>query len=228
VFAHPDDETSSCAATFSRYTDMGATVHVVMATGGELGTLGTGGLTVLREDLPEVRERELRTVLDMYGAQPPIMLGYRDQELASADHDEAVGKIYRVMRDVRPDAVITFGPTGISHHDDHIAIHAYTLAALDRYEKEVDHPLRLLYPAIPRGDRRKFNIELEGPEGEPNVFVELGNYKVLKVKGLRTYRSQEDAQEVAGFVEENDFPYESFHLVRPGLTDGTTLNGLFY
>lgn len=227
VFAHPDDETSSSAATFSRYADLGATVHVITGTGGELGTLGTGDLTVKREDLAQVRERELRTVLDMYGAQPPTMLGYRDQELALADHDEAVGKILTVMRSVRPDAVITFGPTGISRHDDHIAIHKLAVAALDRHEAETGDATRLLYPAIPREVAAKWDFEVEGVEGEPNVLIGTDGYLRLKVQGLRAYRSQEDAQEVAKHVEESEFPYESFYLARPGLAAGTVLDGLF-
>ena len=41
------------------------------ATWGEHGMLGTHGQVVTREDLPGVREAELRTVLHMYGAKPP-------------------------------------------------------------------------------------------------------------------------------------------------------------
>ena len=227
IFAHPDDETSSSAATFSRYVDLGATVHVITGTGGELGTLGTGGLTVKRDDLAQVRERELRTVLDMYGAEAPTMLGYRDQELILADQDEAVGKILPVMRDVRPDAVITFGPTGISRHDDHIAIHKLALMALDIYEAETGDAPRLLYPAIQRAIAEKFDFEVEGVEGEPNVMIGTDGYLQRKVEGLRTYRSQEDAQELAKYVEEGNFPYESYYLARPGLSGGTVLDGLF-
>lgn len=227
VFAHPDDETSSCASTFSRYVGLGATVHVITATGGELGTLGTGDLAIERADLPLIREQELRTVLAMYGAQPPTMLGYRDQELAQANPSEVVQSILAVMRDIRPDAVVTFGPTGISRHDDHIAIHRFSTAALDRYEAEVPAPPRLFYPAIPKDIAAKFELDIEGPEFEPNVFVDSDGFREIKVRGLRAYRSQQDAQQLAGMVEENAFPHESFHLARPGLPSGAALDGLF-
>jgi len=78
VFAHPDDETSCAGGTLSRYAQAGVDVYVATATRGELGMLGTNGQVVRREDLPGVREAELRTVLHMYGAKPPIILGYRD------------------------------------------------------------------------------------------------------------------------------------------------------
>jgi LmbE family N-acetylglucosaminyl deacetylase len=227
VFAHPDDETSSCAATFTRYIGLGATVHVITGTGGEMGTLGTGDLKVLRKDLAKVRERELRTVLKMYGAQAPTMLGYRDQELASADEQEAVGKILAVMRNVRPDAVITFGPTGISHHVDHVAIHRFAVSAYDRYVAESGARPRLFYPAIPGEIAKQFDFEVDGPEGEPNVFIDIKEHRRVKVQGLRTYRSQEDAQEVAEYIENDAFPQECFYLARPGLAEGVELDGLF-
>ena len=81
VFAHPDDETSCAGGTFSRYAREGVAVYVVTATRGEQGTLGTNGQRVTRHGLPRVRDAELRAVLRMYGAEPPIFLGYRDQHV---------------------------------------------------------------------------------------------------------------------------------------------------
>ena len=72
VFAHPDDETSCAGGTFSRYARAGVDVYVATATRGEQGMLGTHGQEVTREDLPRVREAELRTVLHMYGAKPVV------------------------------------------------------------------------------------------------------------------------------------------------------------
>ena len=53
-------------------------IHVAVATRGEQGSLGTGDMVIPREDLPAVREAELRSVLQMYAAEPPILLVYRD------------------------------------------------------------------------------------------------------------------------------------------------------
>ena len=72
VFAHPDDETSAAAGTFTKYAREGVEIHVVTATRGELGDLGTGDLKIERRDLPAVREAELRAVLALYGVNPPI------------------------------------------------------------------------------------------------------------------------------------------------------------
>ena len=202
-------------------------VHVITATLGEMGTLGSGGLTIDRNDLPAVREQELRSALEMYGAEPPHLLGYRDQELSLAEPAEVAGKVLAVMRSVRPDAVITFGPTGVSRHDDHIAIHRATVAAFDEYQVDTEGTPRLFYVAIPKELAARFDMEIEGPEGEPNVLISTDGFKKFKVRGLRGYRSQEDAQEFADFLEKEDYPHEAFHMVRPGLPNGVVLDGLF-
>ena len=75
VFAHPDDETSCAGGTLSRYAQARVDVYVATATRGEQGMLGTHGQVLTREDLPGVREAELRTVLHMYGAKPPHLFG---------------------------------------------------------------------------------------------------------------------------------------------------------
>jgi LmbE family N-acetylglucosaminyl deacetylase len=90
VFAHPDDETSAAAGTLIHYAREGVDIHVVTVTRGERGDLGTGDLTIARHDLPAVREAELRAVLALYGAHPPILLDYRDQELSTADFETLV------------------------------------------------------------------------------------------------------------------------------------------
>jgi LmbE family N-acetylglucosaminyl deacetylase len=122
AYAHPDDETTSAGALMTMYAAEGVDVHVLCATRGELGALSTGDMVVTREELPAVRESELRAVIAHYGVtDPPRFLGYRDQELADADFEEAVGRVVSEMDRVTPDVVLTFGPLGISGHTDHVA-----------------------------------------------------------------------------------------------------------
>src|SRR5262245_1084305 len=75
VFAHPDDETSTAAGTFTKHAREGVDIHVVTATRGERGGPGTGDLKIERRDLPTIREAELRAVLTIYGGQPANPLG---------------------------------------------------------------------------------------------------------------------------------------------------------
>ena len=215
VFAHPDDETSAAGGTFTRFVRECVDVYVVIATRGELGTLGTGGQAILREELPTVREAELRAVLQMYGAHPPIILAYRDQGLKDADFHELVEKVIAVMERVRPDVVITFGPKGIDNHDDHVALHKATVEAYRQYCLLTSTEPKLFYPAIPKYLADKYDLGLDGPEVEPTVFIDIKEYKPIKIQALRMYRSQKDAQWLADLFEQSPFNVEAFHQAYP-------------
>jgi len=206
-------------------------VAVATATRGEQGHLGTGGLAIAREDLPTVRERELRSVLRLYGARPPVLLGYRDQEVKDAGFEEIVGRVLAAMAKARPDIVITFGPTGISGHDDHIAVHRATVEAFHRYrrsrpQRDESSP-RLFYVAIPKDLAKRFGLDLDGPETEPHVIVDISDTAAVKVRALRTYRSQEDAQRLAGLFEQRAPKIEAFHQAYPAAPNGQVRGGFW-
>ena len=215
VFAHPDDETSCAGGTFSRYARAGVDVYVATATRGEQGTLGTNGQVVTRADLPRVRAMELCAVLQLYGAKPPIFLGYRDQEVAHANADELTAKIAAVMAAITPDVVITFGPLGLSGHPDHVAVHCATVAAFHRYRHSTTAVPRLYYKAILPAAMQALGLTLTGPEVEPTVLIDIAAQKALKVRALRTYTTQEDAQRLAGLVEQSPWAVEAFHQAYP-------------
>ncbi|MDA1215980.1 MAG: PIG-L family deacetylase, partial [Chloroflexi bacterium] len=189
VFAHPDDETTTTGASIIRSIREGVQVHVVTATRGEQGTLGTGGVTYTREELPQVREAELRSVMQLFGVEPPLLFDYKDHLRKDADVEEVAGKVLAVMQEVRPDVVVTFGPNGISYHDDHIAIHKAAVDAFHRYRQTADDEPRLLYVALSKVDAERYDLKVEGVEGEPNVFIRATPEEwALKLQAMRMYR----------------------------------------
>jgi N-acetylglucosamine malate deacetylase 2 len=227
VFAHPDDETSCAAGTFARYAREGVAVYVVTATRGERGTLGTDGQMVTRHDLPRVREAELRAVLRMYGAEPPIFLGYRDQEVQQADRDELVAKIATVMHAVEPGVVLTFGPRGLSGHPDHLAVHRATVTAFQQYRQTTAAEPRLYYKALLPSAAKALGLTLDGPEVEPSVVIDISAHKTLKLRALRTYKTQEDAQRLADLLERAPWATESFHQAYPLAPAGAPSRGFW-
>jgi len=227
VFAHPDDETSCAGGTFCRYAREGVDIYVVTATRGERGALGTQGQVVTREDLPRVREAELRTVLQLYGAKPPILLGYRDQEVARVNLGELVARVAAVMTALTPDVVITFGPMGLSGHPDHVAVHRATVAAFHQYRQATAAAPRLYYKALLPAALQALGLTLEGPEVEPTVLIDIAAQKALKVRALRTYTTQEDAQRLAGLVEQAPWAVEAFHQAYPPTAAGVLATGFW-
>jgi LmbE family N-acetylglucosaminyl deacetylase len=123
VWAHPDDESYLSAVMMNRVVNAGGRVVLATATRGE-----RGGADDPRQ-LADLRERELRAAMSVLGVDDVRLLGYADGECADADADEAVRSIADLIEDVHPDCVVTFGPDGITHHPDHIAVSRWTTAA---------------------------------------------------------------------------------------------------
>jgi LmbE family N-acetylglucosaminyl deacetylase len=219
VFPHPDDETSGGGGTIGMSVAEGVEVHVICATRGELGGLGTNGVVLTREELPQVRESELRAVLHHYGVvSEPCFLNYRDQELEHAPFEEAVERVLGVMSRVKPDVVFTFGPTGISRHPDHIAMHGIATEAFHRHRAATGREPRLLYDVLLEDDVKEFGEDvgldfdsIRGIETTLNIQVHVGEYWDAKVAALRLYSSQEDAQRVADVFGRMTNRTEYFH-----------------
>jgi N-acetyl-1-D-myo-inositol-2-amino-2-deoxy-alpha-D-glucopyranoside deacetylase len=143
VHAHPDDESIETGATMASYAAAGAHVTLVTCTLGELGEIippQLGHLAVGREDrLGEYRVGELARACAALGVSDHRFLGgpgrWRDSGmmgLASnrapgcfwqADPAEAAAELAAVLREVRPQVVVTYDENGFYGHPDHIQAH---------------------------------------------------------------------------------------------------------
>ncbi len=128
VLAHPDDEAFGVGGTLARYAAEGCDVHLVCATRGEAGGIAEPDMAT-KANLPSVREQELRCACETLGIQPPHLLDYVDGQLPIVNQGQAVAKVVRLIRELRPQVVITFGPDGIYGHYDHIAAHRWATIA---------------------------------------------------------------------------------------------------
>lgn len=131
VWAHPDDETYLCGGLMARAVANGSRVVCITATRGELGspdeTRWPSGAP-----LAAVRTRELDAALAALGVTEHHWLDYPDGGCADVDLDEATRRVAEVMAEVAPDTVLTFGPDGMTGHDDHISVSRWTAAAFDK------------------------------------------------------------------------------------------------
>ncbi len=141
VLAHPDDESFGMGGTLARYADEGADVHVAIATDGVAGSVA-GGYEHTLQQLAEVRRQELEKAINILGVTLH-MLGYRDsgyigdpanqhpEAFINSDFDEAVGKVVALIRQIRPQVVVTHDETGGYYHPDHIHCWKITTAAFE-------------------------------------------------------------------------------------------------
>jgi len=132
--AHPDDETFGLGTTLALYALRGVRVFFVCSTNGEEGTVDPEYMKGYN-DIVELRRDELKAAAQVLGLTDVIWLGYRDSGMNGSDSnkhpdalvmapfDEVVGKMVGIIREIRPDVVITHDAGGGYGHPDHIATH---------------------------------------------------------------------------------------------------------
>ncbi len=151
VLAHPDDETFGMGGTLALYARRGDSVYLVCATRGEVGTVDPEHMRDFKS-IAELRESELRCAAEHIGLKEVFFLGYRDSGMpGTADNkhpdaqvahsiDEVAGKVVKYIRELKPDAVLTFDPIGGYRHPDHIHIHQATVLAFEKADDPTFHP----------------------------------------------------------------------------------------
>jgi len=127
VWAHPDDEAYLSAGLMSRVAASGGQVTIITATRGEKGTDDPDRYD--SDAFGVHRELELRNSLAVLGVADVRFLDLRDGECDLADAATQIDAIAAVMDEIRPDAVVTFGPDGMTNHADHLAVSRWTTAA---------------------------------------------------------------------------------------------------
>ncbi len=169
VHAHPDDESIGQGATMARYVAEGRGVTLVTCTAGEMGEVLVPELEHLAADrddkLGEHRRTELADAMAELGVTDHRFLGgfgtYRDSGMqwhpdghaiaADTIHDnafwradltEAANHLVTVIREVRPQVLVTYDEFGGYGHPDHIQAHrvatyAAALAAVSSYRPDL-------------------------------------------------------------------------------------------
>ncbi|WZH54161.1 MAG: mycothiol conjugate amidase Mca [Nocardioides alkalitolerans] len=144
VHAHPDDESSKGAASTARYVAEGAEVHVVTCTGGERGSVLNPRMDrpEVLENITEIRRAEMDAAREILGITQH-WLGFVDSGWPEGNPkpplpegcfglvplDEAVERLVRLIRSVRPHVVTTYDERGGYPHPDHVRCHEVSVAA---------------------------------------------------------------------------------------------------
>jgi N-acetyl-1-D-myo-inositol-2-amino-2-deoxy-alpha-D-glucopyranoside deacetylase len=170
VHAHPDDESIGTGATMAHYAASGAHVTLVTCTLGEEGEIHVPGLAQLAADqadqLGGYRISELAAACAAMGVTDHRFLGgagrYRDSGMMGtpanehprcfwrADLDTAAGELVEVMREVRPQVLVTYDPNGFYGHPDHIQAHRVAMRAAELAGPAGCAPAKIYWGALPR------------------------------------------------------------------------------
>ena len=170
VLAHPDDEAFGMGGTLALYAMRGVEVYLACATLGEAGDIPPDFLQSSSSSAA-LRESELDCSANVLALKQVFKLGFRDSgmegspdnhhpdALVARPMEEVVERIAAVMRQVRPQVVLTFDPVGGYFHPDHIRVHQATVLAFDRVRKELQATdpqalSRLYYHTMPKSSAK--------------------------------------------------------------------------
>jgi len=215
VFAHPDDESFGCAGALALAHDAGRTTRLLVATRGEAGTQDGSSDPTLAED----REAELICAARAIGLDEVSLLeGYADGGVADQPFDALVEEIAAWLADRRPDAVITFGPHGVTGHPDHIVVGNATRWAVERLAETglAPHALYVVSPVFDPGGNR---FDLSPDEGAATHRIDITDVAQRKLDALACHASQTDARDeivtIRAALDGGGRLHEGYTRVRP-------------
>lgn len=198
VHAHPDDESITTGATMAKYVSEGAKVTLVTCTLGEEGEILVPGLAHLASDkddkLGEHRITELAAAMEKLGVTDWRILGgagaFRDSGMIGtppnerkdnfwqADLLEATRHLVKIIREVKPQVLVTYDDFGGYGHPDHIKAHrvatyAVDLAAVPSFALDLGEPWevqKVYWTAFPKSVI-KAGIEELKAKGDTSDFA---------------------------------------------------------
>ncbi|GAB2849020.1 N-acetyl-1-D-myo-inositol-2-amino-2-deoxy-alpha-D -glucopyranoside deacetylase [Actinoallomurus bryophytorum] len=226
VHAHPDDESIETGATMAKYAAEGAHVCLVTCTRGEEGEVIPEDLRHLSGDaLGEYRTGELARACAALGVEDHRYLGgegrWRDSGMMGtpsnndprcfwrANVEEVTAELVRVVREVRPQVIVTYDDNGFYGHPDHIQAYRVAWRAFERAadasygEGEPWAPSRFYATAIPItsleagvgrgpfkrvGSVREFGFGV--PDAQVTTRIEAGASLPAKVEAMRSHATQ--------------------------------------
>ena len=177
IAAHPDDADISCGGTIARWGREGRSVHYVLCTSGNRGSVDS---EMTPERLGEIREAEQRAAAGILGVTGLTFLRHEDCEL-----EETLAfrcELSSLIRTLRPDVLMTHDPWARYRiHPDHRAVGFTALAAIVTAGNQM---LREGPPPHSVGEICLFQTD------NPDFWVDITDTFELKLQAIREHRSQ--------------------------------------
>ena len=147
VHAHPDDEATGTGGVLARYAAEGIRTVLVTCTDGRCGDApggikpGEPGHDV--EAVVALRQKELEASCAILNISDLELLGYADSGMEGWPQNSAPGSFWTtpvdvaaerlagLIRQYRPDVLVTYDENGFYGHPDHVQAHRITMAAAE-------------------------------------------------------------------------------------------------
>lgn len=189
VAAHPDDLEFGMAGTVAKYVSQGALGYYLILTN---ANKGSADRSITPKALRDLRRKEQRHAGEIIGLTD-VFFGEYDDGCLECNLD-VKRDIVRVIRQVKPDVVLTMDPTfvydverGFINHPDHRAAGQATLDAV--YPLARDH---LSFPELlAEGlEPHKVKTVMMAHFGYENFYVDISAHLDIKLAALGAHASQ--------------------------------------
>ncbi len=202
IWAHPDDDIYLSAGLMAAAVEAGQRVVDVTATRGEGGSMD-------KERWPpasmgDVRTKELLKSLDVLGVKEHHFLeGPVDIDMETGLDPAGADQVRRIMEEVDPDTVLTFGPEGMTGHAAHQDVSRWTGEAFAQVAKLGAGLYQAVFPTSMADEWLEklapFDIFLPGtpnvvPDAEIDLYFELPPANLdQKIASIKEHASQIEA-----------------------------------
>ena len=131
------------------------------------------------------------------------------------DTGELTAKLVSLIQEYQPQAVITFGPDGISGHPDHTTISSRVTQAFDR--AGLSNAVRLFYLAPSEATRQSCGVApSQEMAGGAVASIDITDYRLPKVRAMQCHASQNPPFQGAPHEEAEKIAcHEYFTMARP-------------
>ncbi|MFD4670881.1 N-acetyl-1-D-myo-inositol-2-amino-2-deoxy-alpha-D-glucopyranoside deacetylase [Lentzea sp. NPDC058450] len=257
VHAHPDDESLWTGGTIARYASAGAHVTVITCTLGEEGEIIPSALAHLAADqadqLGGYRVGELRSACAALGVTDHRFLGgigrWRDSGMVDVPSnakarafiqgslDDQTAQLVEILREVKPQVVVSYDAFGGYGHPDHIRAHEITVAAC----AQVSEVERVFYAVTSRDATEAgvaalanvpeaFRLPEAGelpvtPDEEITTVVDVSEHLTAKRRALRAHSTQVSVWD-GGYALSNDIAQPlvgaEYYVLAKGAPEGAS------
>ena len=158
----------SAGGTLARYSAEGVRTVVVTAAPRATWARLSDPRRAGDDGVGSLRDRELEAAARRLGVSRVARLGYFDSGMAgwpsnqrpgaffAADLTEASERLTAIIREERPQVLVTYDETGGYGHPDHLKTHQVGVAAFEACAEHQDRLARLYFIRIPLGWSREF------------------------------------------------------------------------
>jgi len=198
ILAHPDDPEFFCGAAIARWTAAGHEVRYGLLTHGDKGVKDQPADP---QALIALREAEQRAAAAILGVHSIRYLDFADGYLVP--DLEARRQVVRLIRQERPQVVVSCDPTNVFVHDTYINHPAHRAAGqlvMDVVLPAAGNPMffpELLAEGLQPWSAREVWFSLTA---QPNVRLDVTAYWEQRLRALHEHRSQVGA-DLAAFDE---------------------------